>query len=92
MKTLKFNDWNCVLNTAGYINGGTALLLNDADNGEPVARATVWVPGLSDDEVAIKDYSENSGMLTALVDADIVTLPHRFVESGFVTIPVCKLK
>lgn len=74
-----------------YVNGGTALQLVDADDGSPIATASVWIPGLQGDEIAIKDYSENEGMLAALVASGIVTDPHRFEPSGFVTIPVCRL-
>ena len=92
MKNLNFNGFDCVIETLEYRNGGTAIELSEAKTGEPIAIATVWVEGLKEDEVAIKDYSENSGMLLALVANGIVTAPHREVNSGFVTIPICKLK
>lgn len=41
--------------------------------------------------VAIKDYSENSGMLQTLVDAKIVAEPSYYVPAGFVEIPVCEV-
>ena len=42
-------------------------------------------------EVAIKDWSENEGILDFLVQNKIVKEPHRFVESGYVKIPICEL-
>ena len=40
------------------------------------------------DEIAIKDYSENAGVLRVLVDAGVVSAPHRFTSQR---IPICKL-
>jgi hypothetical protein len=69
---------------------GIAILDNE---GMPFATATVNIPEekIEDDEVFIKDYSENAGMLSFLVKNNIVAEPHRFVKSGWVTIPVCRI-
>jgi outer membrane lipoprotein-sorting protein len=75
-----------------YRNGGTAIQLVDAEDGMPFATATIWIEGLAKDEVAIKDYSENAGMLAFLLENGIVENPSRIVDNGFVNIPVCKLK
>lgn len=53
--------------------------------------ATKYIEGLEPDEVAIKDYSENVGMLKALLAAEIITQPHRYIQSGFVSFPVCRI-
>ena len=74
-----------------YVFGGTPSILLKDDDGNPWVKATVYVDGLEDDEVAIKDYSENEGVLDALLEAKIVAPPHRFVEQGWVRIPVCRL-
>jgi hypothetical protein len=50
------------------------------------------VEGLAENEVAIKNYSENTGMLAFLVENEIVEPPHREINNGFIIIPVCKLK
>ena len=75
-----------------YRKGGTSITLADVETGEPYATATVWVPGLEEDEVAIKSYSENLGMLESLLLHGIVYTPHRYIYNGFVKIPICKLK
>tara|TARA_Y100000592_G_scaffold63269_1_gene98667 strand:+ start:10677 stop:10985 length:309 start_codon:yes stop_codon:yes gene_type:complete len=75
-----------------YRKGGTSITLADIETGEPYATATVWVPGLEEDEVAIKNYSENQGILDNLILHGIVYKPHRSVQNGFVDIPICKLK
>lgn len=89
---VKFKKWNCEISFAHYRNFNTAIELIQVENGDPIAKATVN-PGfdLPGDEVAIKSYSENKGMLEALIEAGVVNRPHRVVESGYVLIPICKL-
>lgn len=78
---------------ANYCNGQNAILLHDANDGEPYAVASVAIDEpLQPDEVAIKNYSENEGILDTLLSARIVSKPHRFVSSGFVQIPICKMQ
>jgi len=89
--TVRFKDWDCELRWGFYGNGRRALELYD--NG-PIAKATVNIPEveLAEDEVCIKDWSENEGMLDALVEAGIVEDTGRRVEAGFVTAPVARIK
>lgn len=91
--TVKFKKWECELKFKAYSNGRTAIELVDHIDGSPIAVATVNLPDepLDESEVFIKDYSENEGMLVALINANIISYPISFVESGFVTIPKCKL-
>lgn len=91
-KTVKFRDWNCVVVKREYDNGRPALQLIDAEDGSPIARATVNLPDveLGPNQVIVKSYSENEGMLEALVAAD-VALPVRMIRTGFVEVPVCEL-
>ena len=89
-----FMDWKCNPKAARYTNGGRrALALYDVVDGEPVATVTVNLPedSCDEDEIFVKDYSENTGMVTALLDAKLVERPHRYVRSGFVSVPVCRL-
>ena len=90
---IKFQKWNCNLTFSKYLNDRTAIMLIDADDGSPVAIASVNLPetAMDDDEIAIKDYSENDGILEILVENKIVSEPIRFVKSGYVEIPICKL-
>jgi len=93
MKTIQHNGYTLNLNVAKYGNGQTSIRLIDAEDGMPYATATVSVQEtLASNEVAIKNYSENTGILESLIAADIVENPHRHAESGFVSIPICKLK
>ena len=90
---VKFKVWDTIVRREEYANGRTALVLVDALDGSPIATASVNLPDveLAEDEVCIKDYSENEGMLDALVREGIVSETVRHVPSGFVTIPICKL-
>ena len=75
-----------------YTNGNKSIQLIDAREHYPYATCTVNVEGLKEDEVAIKNYSENEGMLNFLISEGIVEPPHRSVNSGYVKIPICKVK
>lgn len=65
---------------AAWLVGNYKLTVNVADHDEVNA-----------DEVALKDYAEGEGVLNALMAAGIVSAPLRFVQSGWVQIPVCRV-
>lgn len=74
---------------ATYQNDNIAIQLFCEDG--PYATATSWLPGLSKNEVAIKDYSENIGMYSLLLENDIIEPSHRNIRSGYVIFPICYL-
>ena len=76
-----------------YANGRPSLELINADDHTPNSIVTVNLPDvlLEDNEVLIKDYSENEGMLDFLTANNIVIPTEKGVQSGFVWIPVCIL-
>lgn len=91
---IKFKHWNCNIVFREYKNGRLSMqLLEDKVPCSPVATASVNIPNepLEKDEIAIKDYSENEGILDCLVQNKVVSAPVRYVNSGFVKIPICKL-
>lgn len=90
---VKFKRWTCVLEFGQYNNGRTAIELIDKKNGEPVMVATVNIPEakIEADEIIIKDYSENEGILEILVNAGVISKPSRTISSGYIEAPVCKL-
>ena len=47
MKTVKFKEWNCKPVKAFYGNGRIAIQLIDAEDGEPIATATINIPDIS---------------------------------------------
>jgi len=91
MNKVEFLGYNCSLQLAQYPSGDKAIQL--ISNGEPIARATVYVEGvqLGDDEACIKDYSENEGMLDALLKAGIAVNVTRMVQANYATVPVVQL-
>lgn len=77
-----------VLKYANPMNNAIQLWCDEG----PFLTASVNVTDeLAVDEVAIKTYSENVGVLDALVASGIIAAPHRWLVSAFVLIPVCKL-
>jgi len=92
MTTIQFLSEPCTLAFAKYQNGRVGILLYSRV-GEPMGKATVNLPGvpMAEDEIAIKNYSENEGMLESLTAAGIVSEPRRYVLNGLVSIPICRL-
>jgi len=70
---IKYKLWECTLVIGKYENGNTAIRLLDVTDGVPVSVATVNVAEkLPKDEVYIKDYSENEGMVECLKKAGVL--------------------
>ena len=86
-------EYNVFLKRKKYSNGRTAIELIDAEDGCPVMTATVNIPDahLEKDEIIIKNYSENEGVLDFLIENGITSKPDRWITSGWVTCPVVKL-
>ena len=59
----------------------------------PYMMCTVCIPDvdLADNEVIIKNYSENTGILDALMSAGIVSAPTRDIHVGYAIAHVCLL-
>ena len=76
-----------------YQSGQNAIQLFDMADGFPFAMASVALTNIDmdSDDVAIKNYSENEGILESLIAAGIISKPHSFVQSGYVNIPICKI-
>jgi hypothetical protein len=88
-----FKEWKCYVQIRYYPNDRYAIALTDEDTGEPVVIATTNVPDcpLEREEVIIKDYAENEGVLEVLMDAKVVSPPLRYVRTGYVLCPVCRI-
>ncbi len=82
----------CDVHFDEYANtGNTAIYLTEAATGFPFMRVSVNMEVLeSTDEVAIKDYSENTGILAVLVIAKIVEPLHE-VDLGYVKATICRV-
>ncbi|MFB2895187.1 hypothetical protein ACE1CI_19945 [Aerosakkonemataceae cyanobacterium BLCC-F50] len=93
MPSLNFIGYKCQVKVSHYAHGLTPCLsLVDAE-GMPVATATVNVPNLQlpPDYVVIKNYSENEGILEALIAAEIVKPTGKTVPVGHCVGQICQL-
>ena len=91
--TIFFGGYACEVQLDYYHNGNKSIKLMDTRDGSPVATATVNLDGveLSANEVMVKDYSENKGMLAALRDSKVVENIVDVIQSGYVDTPVVTL-
>ncbi len=88
-----FNGFSCTPTFHRYAEGdGIAIRLVDFEDGSPVATATVnptvAVPAGC---VAIKDWSENEGMLAACVAAGLVADTGVRIRCDYACAPLCRL-
>jgi len=74
-------------------NMARAIMLEDAEDGSPIATATVNIDGVASDpdEVLIKNYSENKGILPFLQKEGIIGEVIDNVDIGYVSVQLCKL-
>lgn len=89
----KYIDAECIIERGEYSNGRPALVLVDAATYERQATATVNLPEVDcpAGHAFIKNYSENEGMLEALVAAGVISEPIAWIEGGYATFPLCKI-
>jgi hypothetical protein len=90
---INFRGLTCTIRKSQYINGRTALQLIDVNDGMQVAMATVNIPEekIEEDEVIIKNYSENEGLFMELYAKGVVGKCARFAYSGHIVAPIAKL-
>lgn len=81
-----------ILKWTTYYNKRTCIVLESLIDG-PICKATVNIPEaiLAEEEVLIKDWSENEGILAILVAAGVVLDTGRRVASCSVKANVCRL-
>src|SRR6185369_17090904 len=89
---VKFMKTKCNVVFGKYADGATSIRLFD-EKGEPFCTATVSlehaVPG--DGYVFIKDWSENEGVLNALIDAKVITGALDRYPAGYAAADLCRL-
>lgn len=84
--TYKNESVSCVLDS--YRDGTPAIQVYD-EEGIPYFTATVNMSKkLPDNQTAIKDYSENKGVLDWLIYNDIVTPTKKVLSNGYVNCSV----
>ena len=74
-----------------------ALVFIEPGDGQPfgskpfgIATVCVAPVKVKDDEIVIKNWSENAGYLNALLAADILQQPHRTIPCGYTEAHVCR--
>lgn len=88
----RHNQHDVYVERQTYDRGGLRIQLVDAD-GNPFAVASVAVAGveLEPDEIIVKDYSENEGMLEFLVENNIVEETDQSVIVGRAMCKIAKV-
>jgi hypothetical protein len=90
--TVTFREWFGLPTFRRYRSGGGPLGLLDAEDGCPVATATISPTSpLPEGHVAVKNWSENAGMLEALIAAGIVEDTGRRIPCGYTSAALCRL-
>ena len=88
----KYGEYpNCEFKTGKYPNGNLALQVVSEDEG-PITICTVN-PGesVAHDAIAVKNYSENEGMVDTLTEMGVIGRELYSLQSGWVVIPVLEL-
>jgi len=93
LPTIQFLGYNCKVTFGYYKDENLAIMLIDAETKEPIADATSNLPTfpLKSYEVLIKNYSENEGILQALIDGGIIEDTGIAISTGFVKLNLCNL-
>ena len=88
LKTMYGSYENCVWGIRG--KGKNIRYEIYGDDG-PIMTVNVPGYGKSDKIVAIKDYSENAGIMSFLEKHGLIKQVHGYVSSGFVLMPLVEL-
>lgn len=98
LPTINFLNYDCKVIFGKYQKNNSkidriAIMLIDKDTKEPIADATSNLPTfpLKPYEVLIKNYSENEGILQALIDGGIIEDTGIAISTGFVKLNLCNL-
>lgn len=91
--TFDFAGYHCRIRWDRYATDGSpAIVVEDAEEGGRLFVATVWSAAAEPGEVAIKNYSENAGMVATLVAAGVIEpTPLRHTLNGYVSVPIHRL-
>jgi hypothetical protein len=86
--------WAGTIEREAYTTGGRTALAFIDSHGESIATLT-FNPDqsveLGENEVVIKDYSENEGVFAQLVEQGIVRDTGRRVQSGHIVAPIAEI-
>jgi hypothetical protein len=89
----KYCDEICRFQWGKYASGQIALQLYGPEGPEMTVTTNMPEEDIEEDEIVVKDYSENEGIYDELVRLGVVkSIPVRLVRSGHVHLYVLKLK
>lgn len=94
LKTKYLDEPQAELFISKYEDGGAPYILFKSVHDEPLCVATVNIPELelADDDVCIKTWSENEGLLEEMIRLAIIEPPYRMVACGpYVHASICKI-
>lgn len=94
MKQFQFKGYTLSIEMTRYAgNDRPAIQVIDMEDGCPYCMATVNMPDmdLADNEVAIKNWSENEGILECLQANGVIGPTKRRMPTGFVYVDVVDL-
>lgn len=94
MKQFQFKGYTLSIEMTRYAgNDRPAIQVIDMEDGYPYCMATVNMPDmdLADNEVAIKNWSENEGILECLQANGVIGPVKRRMPTGFVYVDVVDL-
>ena len=89
--TYTYRDTTVILEKRQYANNKRLRIdMIDMEDGTPYSTVTVNLPGekMEVNEIAVKDHSENEGMLKFLQDNKLASPVKRYTKSGYVEIPI----
>lgn len=91
-KTVVYKNEECAVVKFTYSDGSRGLRLVSTEDGHPVMSCTISLGReFKENEVIIKDYSENKGIYNILLHADVIKAYSRRVQVGHNYGLVCNL-
>lgn len=83
---------NCSLNFTKYACDQNALIITD-EYGAPILKASVAIPeySIADDEIFIKNWLENEGILDELIKLGIIEHTGIKLATGHVYADLCRI-
>ena len=91
--TVKYKQWNCVIGINHYNSDPNkpAIVLNDAEDGSPIASLTRNIHFVPDGHVAVDTNNCGTEAQKVLLDAGVIGPELKTVHSGYCNYPVYKL-
>lgn len=92
MRKISYGDYGEVLVKKGrYGNGNLALVLIEENSASPIAKITVNTDEVLEEGLAyVKNYSENEGMLEAVLKTELAIEVLGVKQMNWVTVPLVR--